>query len=128
MSWTDLTAYHMPRKSKTDNIEKRYYRISEVEEMLGLAASTLRYWESQFSILRPHRTAKGTRFYSPDDLDKIRMIQYLLKDRGFKIEKAQEIVRHNHSGVTKRYEAMKRLVEIRDRLSMLLSAMDSRSM
>ncbi|MDE7397874.1 MAG: MerR family transcriptional regulator, partial [Muribaculum sp.] len=81
-----------------DYIEKKYYKIKEVEDMTGLPASTLRYWESQFSIIRPRRNDKGSRFYTPDDVEKIRMVKYLLYDRGLKIEAAQEQLKHNHSG------------------------------
>lgn len=85
-------------------MDKTFYKISQVEELLGIPQTTLRFWESQFTILKPRRTEKGTRFYTPEDLDKIRMIQYLVKERGLKIEKAQEIIKHNHTGVTKRYK------------------------
>ncbi len=98
-----------------------------MEELLGIPQTTLRFWETQFTILKPRRTEKGTRYYTPEDLDKIRMIQYLVKERGLKIEKAQEIIKHNHTGVTKRYQAMQRLQEVRKRLTELLAAIDRRN-
>lgn len=108
-------------------MDKKFYKISQVSELLSVPQSTLRFWETQFNILRPKRSEKGTRFYTPEDLEKIRMIQYLIKDRGFKIEKAQEIIKHNHSGVTKRYQAMKRLQEVREQLLALLASIDRRT-
>lgn len=108
-------------------MDKKFYKISQVEELLGIPQSTLRFWETQFSILKPRRSEKGTRTYTAEDLDKIRMIKYLIKERGFKIEKAQEIIKHNHSGVTKRYEAMMRLKDIREELTKLLRAIDGRN-
>ena len=48
-----------------DSIEKKYYKIREVAELTGMAPSALRYWETQFNIIKPKRNAKGSRFYTP---------------------------------------------------------------
>ncbi len=52
-----------------DNLSKKYYKISEVAELLGLPASTLRFWEKQFTVIRPKRNNHGTRFYTPADIE-----------------------------------------------------------
>ena len=52
-----------------DNLNKKYYKISEVAELLGLPASTLRFWEKQFTVIRPKRNNHGTRFYTPADIE-----------------------------------------------------------
>ena len=83
-----------------DNIEKKYYKIREVAELTGMAPSALRYWETKFSIIKPKRNDKGSRFYTPDDVEKIKMVQYLVKERGLKIEAAREQIKHNHSGIS----------------------------
>lgn len=108
-----------------DDISKQYYKIREVSEMLGIPAPTLRFWERKFTILKPERSDRGTRFYTPADIEKIRMVHYLVKERGLKIEKAEEIIRHNHSGVSKRFQAIERLKAIRQELLRLLAAIDS---
>ncbi|MCC8114238.1 MAG: MerR family transcriptional regulator [Bacteroidales bacterium] len=107
------------------DLDKKYYKIQQVAEILGIPATTLRYWESQFTILKPKRTSGGSRLYTPSDIEKIKMIYYLVKERGFKLDKAQEIIKHNHSGVSKHYEAIDRLRAIRNQLSQLLIAIDS---
>ncbi len=56
-----------------DSPEKKYYKIREVSELLGVPASTLRFWESEFPSLRPKRNAKGTRFYSQSDMERLHM-------------------------------------------------------
>ena len=58
----------------TEKLEKKYYKIREVAEMLGLPASTIRFWESKFTIINPKRNDKGTRFYTPSDVEKLRMV------------------------------------------------------
>lgn len=109
-----------------DRFEKKYYKIREVAEILGLPPSTLRFWESRFTIIKPKRNEHGTRFYTPTDIETIRMIYYLVKEKGLKLEAAQEEIRRNQSGVSKRFEAVDRLRSVRDRLSLLLDALNKR--
>ena len=104
-----------------DNIEKKYYKIREVAELTGMAPSALRYWETKFSIIND----KGSRFYTPDDVEKIKMVQYLVKERGLKIEAAREQIKHNHSGISRHAQAVERLKEIRAQLVAMLNAMNS---
>lgn len=108
-----------------ESIEKKYYKIREVAELTGMAPSALRYWETQFNIIKPKRNAKGSRFYTPDDVEKIRMVQYLVKERGLKIEAAREQIKHNHSGVSRHAQAVERLKEIRAELVSMLDALNS---
>lgn len=109
-----------------DRFEKKYYKIREVAEILGLPPSTLRFWESRFTIIKPKRNEHGTRYYTPSDIETIRMIYYLVKEKGLKLEAAQEEIRHNQSGVSKRFEAVDRLRSVRDRLCLLLDALNKR--
>ena len=108
-----------------DNIEKKYYKIREVAELTGMAPSALRYWETKFSIIKPKRNDKGSRFYTPDDVEKIKMVQYLVKERGLKIEAAREQIKHNHSGISRHAQAVERRKEIRAQLVAMLNAMNS---
>lgn len=107
-----------------DSIEKKYYKIREVSEMLGLPTSTLRFWETQFTMLKPKRNQSGTRFYTPSDIDTLRMISYLIKDRGLKIGAAQEALRHNHTGVSHRHRAVETLRHMRTELQSILDALN----
>lgn len=109
-----------------DNLNKKYYKISEVADLLNIPASTLRFWEHQFTIIKPRRNDKGTRFYTPSDIEKIRMVHYLVKEKGLKLDAAQEQIRHNHSGVSKKFEAIERLKGIRQKLQTMLDALNSR--
>ncbi|MDE5971804.1 MAG: MerR family transcriptional regulator, partial [Muribaculaceae bacterium] len=49
------------------DLTKKFYKIREVSELLGLPASTIRYWETEFDQLSPRRNDKGTRYFTPDD-------------------------------------------------------------
>lgn len=109
-----------------DSLNKKYYKISEVAEILGVPNSTLRFWESQFTIIKPRRNDKGTRFYTPRDIEIIRMIYFLVKEKGLKLEAAQSQIKHNHSGVSRRFEAIQRLRGVRDTLQQMLDALNRR--
>ena len=63
---------------KTDN-DKRYYSISEVARMTGLQPYVLRYWEKEFSMLRPRKNRGGNRLYTTADIELINRINYLRK-------------------------------------------------
>ena len=108
-----------------EEFDKKYYKIGDVAEMLGIPMSTLRYWETQFTIIRPRRNAKNIRFYTPRDIETIRMIHYLVKEKGLKLDAAQEQIRTNRDGVDRRFEVVEHLKSIRDRLANLAEAMDS---
>ncbi len=74
-------------------IEKRYFSITEVAEALGLNASQLRYWEKEFSILKPRTNARGKRFYTDSDREIIQQIAWLVKDQGYTIDGARKAMK-----------------------------------
>jgi len=108
-----------------DTLEKKYYKISEVAELLNIPASTLRFWEKSFTVINPKRNQHGTRFYTSADIDKIAMIHYLVKERGLKLEAAQEQIRANPQGVERRHRTVSRLKEMRTRVQAMLDALHS---
>ncbi len=104
-------------------LDKKFYKIGDVAQILGLPESTLRYWESQFTIIKPRRNAKNIRYYTPSDIEIIRKIHYLVKEKGFKLDAAQAQIRANRDGVDKRFEVVERLKGIRDQLKELQKAL-----
>lgn len=106
-----------------DSTSKKYYKISEVAEMVGLPMSTLRFWENCFPAINPRRNDRGTRFYTPRDVETIRMINYLVKEKGMKLEAAQEEMKRNRDGITKKFETVQRLRQVRDKLQELLDSL-----
>ena len=110
-----------------DEFDKKFYRISEVADIIGVPASTLRFWESKFTVVKPRRNSHGTRFYTPSDIETIRMIYYLVKDKGLKLDAAQEQIRNNRQGVSRRFEVIERLQSIRSELQDMLNALQMRN-
>lgn len=109
-----------------DELDKKYYRIADVAEIVGVNLSTLRFWEKEFSELRPKRTGTRTRLYTPRDLELLELIKFLLKERGLKIEAARNYIRHNRADLDRRHQVIRRLQGVRSRLQELLSAIDAR--
>ncbi|MCM1066427.1 MAG: MerR family transcriptional regulator [Muribaculaceae bacterium] len=75
---------------------KQFYSIGEVSQMLEVPIYTLRYWETEFPMFKPNRTAKGTRRYTPEDLRLATRIKELLYDRGLKIDGAIEYLNKSY--------------------------------
>ena len=73
-----------------DNLTKLYYSIGEVSDMFELSNSLLRYWEGEFSDLKPKKNRKGDRQFTQKDIAVIVTINNLVKERGFTIEGAKK--------------------------------------
>jgi DNA-binding transcriptional MerR regulator len=70
----------MPYKEK--KVEKLYYSIGEVAEMLEVPVSTVRFWENEFDVLKPMKNKKGNRLFTPADIKNLRIIHHLVKEEG----------------------------------------------
>ena len=95
--------------------DKLFYSMGEVAEMFDVNTSLIRHWESQFSILRPKRNKKGNRLFSLEDVENLKMIYHLVKERGMTLEGAKKALRKapSESGVDRDAELMERLQRIR---------------
>ncbi len=73
--------------------DRLYYRIGEVSRITGLKAHVLRYWESEFRVIKPYKGGSLQRLYRKKDLDMILKIKRLLYDEGFTIAGAKRKIR-----------------------------------
>jgi DNA-binding transcriptional MerR regulator len=78
--------------------EKLYYSIREVSEQTGIKAHVLRYWETQFSMLRPLKGSGGNRRYRPRDVAMVLTIRDLLHEKGFTIAGARKLLQTRMRG------------------------------
>lgn len=108
------------------DLDKKFYRIGDVAELLELPQSTLRFWENNIPEVRPRRTSGGSRMYSPADIERMRIIKYLIKGKGLKVDAAREHLRKNRRAVEKTHEVISRLQSVRRKLESLLEALDYR--
>ena len=104
---------------------KTYYSIREVAEMFDLNESTLRYWEQEFSFLRPKTSGTAKiRQYQEKDIEQILLIHNLVKVRGFKISAARDILQKNRKGAETTAMALNELIEMRTELEKLRDHLD----
>ena len=104
---------------------KTYYSIRKVAEMFDLNESTLRYWEQEFSFLRPKTSGTAKiRQYQEKDIEQIRLIHNLVKVRGFKISAARDILQKNRKGAETTAMALNELIAMRTELEKLRDHLD----
>ena len=89
---------------KEKKIEKLFYPIGEVAEMFNLSVSSIRYWEKEFDILKPKKNKKGNRMFTKKDVDNLRIIYHLTKERGFTLEGAKKKLRENKADTIENIE------------------------
>jgi DNA-binding transcriptional MerR regulator len=77
--------------------EKKYYTIGEIADLFEVSTSLIRYWEKRFKQLSPQKSKQGIRKYTAGDLAKFKMIYQLIKEQGYTIKGAQEILRNSTS-------------------------------
>jgi DNA-binding transcriptional MerR regulator len=110
----------MPYKEK--KVEKLFYQIGEVAEILEVPVSTVRFWENEFNILKPSRNKKGNRLFTPADLSNLKKIQFLLKERGMTIDGARRTLSERREETDQTIEVTEKLREVR---AMLVDLIDS---
>lgn len=108
------------------DIDKKYYKIKDVAELLDIPASTLRYWEQEFPGISPRRSQGNRRYYTPDDIRQLRIIHFLVKIRGLRIDAAKEELKSNRENIDRRLEIIGTLGKIRNELEEMLSALTKR--
>lgn len=105
--------------NEKEETEKLYYSISEVSELFDLNASTLRFWEKEFDVLKPTKNKKGNRLFTKKDIEYISRIVDLVKHQGFTISGAKEQLKGKvalpHAEVIEKLKQIRaKLIEIRD--------------
>jgi len=99
--------------------EKILYSIQEVAAMFDVNASLLRYWEREFDSIRPYKSDKGTRQYREEDIEAIRLVYHLVKEKGLTLAGAKQKIKTNKEGVVQTENIVRRLKFVRSELSTL---------
>ena len=98
---------------KEKEIEKLYYSIGEVAEIFTVAPSLIRFWESEFDIIKPKKNRKGNRQFTREDIDNVRTIYHLVKEKGFTLQGAKEMLRNDSQAVKDKMEMLDSLRNVR---------------
>lgn len=95
---------------------KLFYSISEVAKMFNVSETLLRFWEKEFPNIKPRKAGRGIRQYSKDDIEEVRSVYHLVKERGMTLEGARTALKHDKGCTNKHIEVIERLKSIRDEL------------
>ncbi|MGY3212252.1 MerR family transcriptional regulator [Mucilaginibacter sp. HD30] len=83
----------MPYKER--DISKLYYTMGEVSAMFDVNASLIRFYEKEFEVLQPKKNKKGNRLFTQEDLENLKIIFHLIKDKGYTLNGAKDHLKQN---------------------------------
>ncbi|MFD0794218.1 MerR family transcriptional regulator [Mucilaginibacter litoreus] len=111
----------MPYKER--EISKMYYTMGEVSAMFDVNQSLIRFYEKEFDVLSPKKNKKGNRYFTPEDIENLKIIFHLIRDKGYTLQGAKDHLKNNmgsskdHQRVIDSLENLKNfLLEVRDEL------------
>jgi len=114
----------MPYREK--EVEKLFYTIGEVSEILGVPVSTVRFWENEFDILKPRKNKKGNRLFMPGDLKNLKIIHHLLKEKGMTLSGARKQLSARWEDTEYKYELRESLLRIKTMIQELKDTIDTK--
>ena len=95
-------------------VKKIYYSMGEVAEMFDVRPSLIRHWESQFACLKPHKNQQGNRMFTEADIEKLKQIYHLVKERGMTLKGAAQVMRRSSQDeLARQTQLLERLQRIR---------------
>ncbi len=98
---------------------KRYYSIGEAAAIFELNTSALRFWEKEFPELKPKKSESGARKYSAKDMELLRKIHFLVKEKGFTLEGARQKLKHAPDDSVNTEDLVRRLQNVKSELDQL---------
>lgn len=98
---------------KDQPTEKLYYSIGEVCKVLNVNASLIRFWEKEFDILKLKKNKKGNRLFTKDDLENIKLIYHLVKERGFTLQGAKDKLKSGKGNVKTEADVVQSLEKVK---------------
>lgn len=103
--------------------DKLYYSIGEVADAFQVNPSLIRFWEKEFDILTPKKNKKGNRLFSKRDIEHLKLIYQLVKERGYTLEGARQAL-YTNDQLVKEVEVIHRLEAIKAELLKLKTQFD----
>ena len=103
-------------------MEKFFYSVGEVAEMLGESTSLVRFWANEFpKFIRPQRNAKGNRLFTKEDVETFKHIHLLVKVEGLTLEGAAKRLKGDKKDVINKARVLETLKDIRQQLQEIRS-------
>lgn len=108
-------------------IEKIFFTIGEVAKIVNIDATTIRYWENQFDALKPQKNNKGNRLFTKDDIELVKLIHHLVKERGLTTKGARQKLKDNREETVHYFEIVKKLQNIKRELTEIRDEMGNKN-
>ena len=109
---------------RADKNLKLYYSISEVAQLFGVNESLLRYWEKEFPMISPKKAGGNIRQYRQEDIDNIRLVYHLVKEKGMTLAGAKQRLKQNKETIVKNADIIQRLNDIKKELLSMRKELD----
>lgn len=93
--------------------DKLYYTIGEVSKMFNVNASLIRFWEKEFDVLKPKKNKKGNRLFTKGDVENLRVIYHLVKERGYTLQGARAKLKSAKSELVNQTEIYDSLLKVK---------------
>lgn len=104
---------------------KLFYTISEVASIIGESTTLVRFWSNSFpEYIKPSRNLKQNRMFTQKDLDAIKRIHYLVKEKGLTLDGARTMMKNSKDGVDNTAEIIGRLTAVKDMLLNVRNSLD----
>lgn len=94
--------------------KKLYYSIGEIAKMFDVKTSLVRYWDTEFAILKPQKNKKGNRLFTPEDIENLKIIFHLVKEKGYTLQGAKDYFSNNSNSEKKKQKLIDSLVQVKD--------------
>ncbi len=98
--------------------DKLYYSIGEVAKAFGVNTSLIRYWEKEFPIINPKKNRKGNRYFTPKDINHLKIIYHLVKEKGYTLDGAK-IALSTDTQIAEKMSVLDRLEFVKSELEKL---------
>ena len=93
---------------RNDIPDKVYFRIGEVSDLVGVDQHVLRYWESEFKVIRPRRAKSNQRLYRRQDVENLLLIKTLLHNEGYTISGARKLLKNQGQDIELKDQEIKK--------------------
>ena len=104
---------------------KMFFSMGEVSEMFDVNPSLIRFWEKRFDVLKPHKNAKGNRMFTPEDVENLKLIYHLVKEKGMTLAGAEKYIKDNKNVLQRDVQILEHLGRIRAALLEIKSELGS---
>ena len=96
---------------------KLYYSIGEVAQMFNVTETLLRFWEKEFPTIKPQKAGRGIRQYTKADIEQVKLVYHLVKERGMTLQGARDMIKRDKSkNVNRSIEVIEKLKDIRSEI------------